>query len=47
MSRITVTIEVEDEYFDSEHETGLTNEGYEALVDAVGSVGSVQDVQRA
>lgn len=47
MSRITVTIDVVPEYADTEHETGLTNEGYELLIAAIGSVGSVEDVQRA
>lgn len=38
---VTITIEVDDEFVDTNHSTGLTNDGYERLTDALtGSVAS-------
>lgn len=44
---ITVTIQVEDEFVDSGHDTGLTEAGYVLLTKRIAAVGSVIDVVRA
>ncbi len=36
MSKITITMEVDDYFADDEHETGVTNEGYEKLIRILG-----------
>lgn len=42
-TRIEVTIEVDSEYADPDDSTGLTEEGYEILMEAVNSVGILED----
>ena len=38
--QIELTLEVDnDELIDADHETGLTNEGYEVLADALSTLG--------
>lgn len=46
--QITVTIDVAPEFTDPDHDTGLTGEGYEALMDALTSsvAESVGDITR-
>lgn len=39
--KITVEIEIDDEYADESDSTGLTEEGFELLHDAIGSVGVI------
>jgi len=46
MTHVQVTIEVDDEYDDPEHDTGMTEEGFEALSEAVNSVGVITDGPR-
>lgn len=44
--KIVVTIEIEDdELVDEEHETGLTNEGFELLTNRLSAVGSIADIE--
>lgn len=38
MATVTVVLEVQDEYADPGNHTGLTNEGYELLVDGLSAV---------
>lgn len=38
---ISIEIEVDDEYADPDHSTGMTNEGYEKLMSAIASFGDV------
>lgn len=35
MGKVRIEIEVDDEYADPAHEMGVTNEGYERIVDAL------------
>lgn len=46
--QVTIKIDVDPEFVDSDHESGLTNEGYERLVDALTSsvAESIGDVTR-
>jgi hypothetical protein len=41
MTQVTVTIEVDGDYADPDHITGLTEEGFEALSDAINAVGTI------
>lgn len=42
-TKIQLTIEVDDEYADPEHPSGLTEAGFEALSDAIVSIGTIAD----
>lgn len=42
-TRVTITIEVDDEFADPNHSSGLTEAGHDALFNAVNSVGTVAD----
>ncbi len=46
MSKITITMEVDDYFADDEHETGVTNEGYEKLIRILGGFGFDVEVER-
>ena len=41
MTTIQIEIEVDDEFDDPTHEMGITDEGFEALTDAVNAVGVI------
>lgn len=41
MTRVTVTIEVHDEYADPNDDTGLTGEAYLAFCEALAEFGSI------
>ena len=41
MARVRIEIDVDEEYADESHSSGLTEEGSEALIDAINSVGTV------
>jgi hypothetical protein len=44
--KIYIIMDVEAEYADPDHPMGVTNEGYEAIVDALISIGGDIDVRR-
>lgn len=41
MAIINLEIEVDDEFVDFDHASGLTEEGHEALTDAVNRIGMI------
>lgn len=41
MTNVRVIIEVDDEYEDADDDTGMTEEGYERLSDAVNGIGLI------
>jgi hypothetical protein len=47
MSKIVITMEVDDDYADPDHEMGVTNEGYEEIIRRLSAVGYDIDVERA
>jgi hypothetical protein len=44
--KITITMDVDDEYADPGHEMGVTEEGYVLIVNRLSSVGDDIDVKR-
>ena len=44
--KINITFEVYDEFQDDDHETGVTNEGYEALMAVLMSYGDDIEISR-
>lgn len=44
MSRIVIYMEVDEDFSDADHETGLTNQGYEVLMTKLSSLGYDIDV---
>ena len=44
--KVYIAMEIEDSYADPAHEMGVTNEGYEAIVDALLGIGDDIDVRR-
>lgn len=45
--KVIITMEVDDDYADPDHEMGVTNEGYELLLRKLGSLGDDIEVRRA
>ena len=41
MSIVAIEIEVDEEYSDPDHDTAMTEDGYERLVDAINAVGVI------
>lgn len=46
MSRVVITMEIDEEYADPDHEMGVTEEGYTALVRALAGFGDDVEVSR-
>lgn len=44
---ITITMDIDDEYADPEHATGITEAGYEDITDVLGHFGTDIDVSKA
>lgn len=44
--KVIITMEIDDEYADPDHEMGVTNEGYELLVSRLGALGTDVEVER-
>ena len=44
--RVTITLEIADEFADSDHETGVTNDGFERIFGALSAVGDDIQVKR-
>lgn len=38
--RIIITMDLDDDYADPHHEMGVTEEGYEEIIDAIGHLGT-------
>ena len=47
MSKITITLDIDDEYADPLHEMGVTNEGSELILRLLSSIGFDIEVERA
>lgn len=47
MSKVTITLEIDDEYADESHEMGVTEEGYMTIMAALSGIGDDIDVRRA
>lgn len=41
--KIELTIEIDDEFVDEDHTMGITEEGFEAITEAVNAVGTIVD----
>lgn len=46
MTKISITMDVYDEIADPDHETGLTEEGYDILMEKLTPYGDDVDIQR-
>jgi len=44
--KIRITMEIADEYADPDHDMGVSEEGYNAICEALGDLGSDVDVRR-
>lgn len=47
MSKITITMDLDDEYADPDHKMGVTEEGYEGISEALSGFGTNIDVSAA
>lgn len=45
--KIQITFDIDDELADPEHEMGVTDEGYEAIIDALGELGRDFQIRKA
>lgn len=46
MTKIRITMDVDDEYADPDHEMGITEQGYQEISDALSSYGDDIDIQK-
>ena len=45
--KIIITIDLDDDFADPDHQMEITEEGYQLITDALGDLGSDIDVRRA